>query len=202
MQSLLIATSNQGKYNEIMQMLLPLPIKLYSLKDKNIDMSDFVENGETYQDNSRMKAQYAAIQAQMMTLADDSGIVVNALEGELGVKTRRWGAGEHASDQEWVDYFLNRMKDEKDRSAKFICSAYLVEANGSVLYDAMGETEGVLANKLMAPIKSGIPLSSLFVPNGFDFCYAALSEHQKNMISHRGKAMAKVREYLSNKVQP
>ena len=202
MNKLLIATGNEGKFLEISNMLKDLPLELYNLKDLNVDMSDFVEDGETYEDNSRMKAQYAAKRTGLMTLADDSGIVVNALVGELGVKTRRWGAGPDATDQEWIDYFLNRMSSVEDRDAKFICAAYLVDGNGSVLYSAVGENNGVLATSLMAPIKSGLPLSSLFVPIGYDVCYSQLSYEAKAEIGHRGKAMGQIRDYLSDRFKP
>jgi XTP/dITP diphosphohydrolase len=194
---LLIATGNEGKFLEISNMLKDLPLELYCLKDLDVDMSDFKEDGETYEDNSRKKAQYAAKKTGLMTLADDSGIVVSALIGELGVKTRRWGAGPDVSDQEWIDYFLDRMSGVEDRSAKFICAAYLVDSNGNELFSAIGENNGILASSLMAPIKGGLPLSSVFMPEGHDICYSQLSYDKKAVIGHRGKAMGQVKDYLA-----
>jgi len=196
MEELLIATGNIGKYQEISAILQGLPLKIYSLKDFDLEIPDSVEDGKTYAENSLKKAKYAAEKTGMMCLADDSGIVVDALRNELGVMTRRWGAGAKVSDHEWIDYFLKRMEKEENRSAKFICHAYLVNSKGETLYDCVGETEGKIMRELMAPIIPGLPLSSCFLAEGAEKVYAALSKEEKSAISHRGKAMVKVRDYF------
>lgn len=194
MQELLIATSNQGKYREIMEVLGDLPMKFIFLNEINIDYNGLVEDGETFAENAYKKAQFFRNKTGMLTLSEDSGILVDALEGELGVKTRRWGAGENATDEEWIEYFLNRMEGEPVKSAKFVCTACLIGDDEPVYFS--GETSGVLTERLMAPILPGIPISSCFIPDGEHKVYASLSVMEKNAISHRGKAIHQLKECL------
>ena len=121
----------------------------------------------------------------MPTIADDSGIFITVFADELGLKTRRWGAGEHASDSEWLDVFMNRMKDEKiDLRNLFVRQLLLMVKK--VLF--MSEhTEGLISGRVEVEIKVGLPLSSVFKPVPM-IKYSALSDEEKNKISHRGKA--------------
>ena len=199
MQELLLATKNPGKFEEIKEALKGLPLKFVFLRDLvsgGLDDSDFVEDGHTFFENAEKKARYYGEKTGLMTLGEDSGILVDALKGELGVQTRRWGAGEKVSDKEWVEYFLEKMKDVPDgeRGAKFVCCACVFVRGKVNLFE--GETCGRITEKLEAPIKAGVPLSSCFVPDGLDKVYSALSPEEKNRVSHRGKAMAKVRRLL------
>lgn len=196
MKKLLVATSNPGKLVEIKKAFKNIPFEIVSSRDLKL-RDDFEETGATHQEVALNKAKFYYKQAGFLTLAEDSGLVVDALAGELGLKTRRWGAGEKASDQEWVDFFLDRMAEvpAEKRGAHFVCCAALIDENGkSNIF--MGDTEGFITAALEAPIKAGLPLSSCFRPKGFDKVYAALSEEEKNLISHRGKTMALVREFL------
>lgn len=195
-KKLVIATSNPGKYREIMEVLEGVPYEVVSSRELHL-RDDVVEDGATYEANARKKVQHYFQQTGFITLAEDSGIVVDALKDELGVQTRRWGAGEQASDEEWIQYFLERLKDvpEKERTARFLCTAALMKPDGSVQI-FVGETEGVLTYELEAPIYKGLPISSCFRPIGFDKVYAALSVAEKNRVSHRGKAMHEVKDAL------
>ena len=197
MEKLVIATSNPGKFREIMEVMHDVPFEVVSSKDLNLN-NDVVEDGDTYELNARKKVEHYFGQTGFLTLAEDSGIVVDALAGELGVKTRRWGAGENATDEEWIDYFLDVMKDVPDekRTARFICCAALMDRDGKIqIFN--GVTEGILTHELQAPIYRGLPISSCFKPQGFDKVYAALSIDEKNRVSHRGKAMHAVRDILA-----
>ena len=218
MRDLLIATKNPGKFKEIKsafegsdfnlrflgEILKPcLPAGRQVQDDKNIlgemgiiDDSDFVEDGETFEANAEKKARYYYEKFRILTLAEDSGIVVEALKNELGIKTRRWGAGENASDEEWLDFFMKRMKDEKNRGAEFVCCACVYDGDKNINKIFRGETKGVIAEKVLAPILTGLPLSSVFVPDGMDKAYAQLTSVEKNRISHRGKAIGKAKEFL------
>ncbi len=196
MQELLIATFNPGKFKEIIEILGPLPLKILFLKDIHLSGDSVKEDGKTFKENAYKKAKYFFEKTGILTLAEDSGIFVDALKDELGIKTRRWGAGEKVSDEEWIDYFMKRMKEEKNRNAKFICSAYLIGNEIEKKFE--GETRGVITEKLMAQILPGLPLSSCFLPDGCDKVYAALTSNEKNQISHRGKAMKQIRDYLKS----
>ena len=200
MKELLIATGNAGKFQEISEILQDLPLKLYSLNDFKVVIPESIEDGNTYAENSLKKARYVAQMTHLMCLADDSGIVVDALKDELGIMTRRWGAGSKVSDLEWITYFLKRMETEKNRTAKFICHAYLVNPQGEVLYHCEGETKGIITPELLAPIIQGLPLSSCFVAEGYDKVLAAMTVEEKNQISHRGKAIKQMKEYLQQQL--
>jgi XTP/dITP diphosphohydrolase len=198
MQKLLIATQNPGKFREISEVFNGSRIKLIFLGDLGISSDGFFEDGKTFAENAYKKAKFFYDKTGMTTLAEDSGIIVDALSGELGVKTRRWGAGEAASDEEWIKYFLERVKkvSSEKRGAKFVCNACLIDEKRGILEYFCGETVGKISEKLLAPVLPGLPLSSCFVPEGMDKAYAEISAAEKNKISHRGKAIMQVRNFL------
>jgi len=179
-------------------MLNVLPFKFYSLKDLGLSDEGLEEDGKTYAENAYKKAKFFTDKAGMIVLAEDSGLVVDALEGELGVKTRRWGAGEKASDKEWIDYFLERMSGVENRKAKFLSSLCLLDESRDLKEIFDGETNGLITRKLMAPILEGLPLSSCFIPEGFDLVYASLSDEERYSVSHRALAVSKLRAFLEN----
>jgi len=196
-KQILIATSNNGKFVEMMEVLWRLPYEILSLDNLGIH-SFYEENGETFEENALGKARHYAKLTNLPTIAEDSGIVVDALKDELGIKTRRWGAGEGASDEEWIAHFLKVMREipEMDRGAKFVCGAAIVDESGrETLF--RGETYGSITKKLEAKLYPGLPLSACFKPEGSDKVYSALSKAEKNKISHRGKAMWQVYDYVT-----
>lgn len=200
MKKLLIATHNHGKFKEIESILLDLPIQFLNLDDLKIDQ-DVEETGISYEENAIIKAKFFAEKSKIPTIADDSGIVVDALKGELGVKTRRWGAGPHASDEEWLNFFMERMKEEKNRKAIFYTTiAFLENASGTAKIFT-GKCEGILTESIEAEYLKGIPLSAIFKPNGFNCVYSALSPKEKGQISHRGRAASKLKDFLNSHSQ-
>jgi XTP/dITP diphosphohydrolase len=201
-RKLVIATSNPGKFNEIMEVMHDVSLLVLSSRELNLD-NEVDEDGDTYEENAVKKARHYFAQTGFLTLAEDSGIQVDALAGELGVKTRRWGAGESASDEEWIAYFLEALKEVPDakRTARFVCCAALMDEKGEVKL-FKGVTEGRITHELLAPIYRGLPISSCFVPDGFDKVYAALGIAEKNKVSHRGKAMHAVKDALHGLALP
>ncbi|QQR54335.1 non-canonical purine NTP pyrophosphatase [Candidatus Peregrinibacteria bacterium] len=192
----LVATHNPGKFAEIMEVLKDLEKEghlFVSLREIGIH-EDCEETGSTYEENALLKARFYSHLSGLPTIADDSGIQVDALEGELGVKTRRWGAGAKANDEEWMDYFMRRMEKETNRDARFLCAAAF--AFGKEEHCVLAETQGQIMLRLEASISPGIPLSAVFKPKGFNEVYSALSVDEKNRISHRGKAFKALKEYL------
>lgn len=194
MKELLIATKNPGKFREISEVMEGSGYVLKFLGDFEVEDGDFVEDGETYKENAFKKARYYFEKFGLVTLGEDSGIKVEALKGELGVKTRRWGAGERASDQEWIEYFMKRMDGVEERGASFVCSVCVYDGSEPAFFEA--ETIGRLADSLLAPIMPGLPLSSCFIPEGYEKAYAELSVDEKNQVSHRGRAMGDARMFL------
>lgn len=201
MQHLLIATKNPGKLQEIAEVLRVLPLRLMSLADVGIS-EDAEETGKTHEENAVKKAQFYFQKTNLPTLAEDSGIYVDAFPGELGVQTRRWENLHYASDKEWVEYFLEKMASvpEEKRGAQFVCfAAFILDRQ---TFEApkifSGETRGIITRHLEASLKQGIPISSCFRPEGFSKVYAALAVAEKNRVSHRGKAMHTVKNFLQN----
>ncbi len=191
---LLLGTNNRGKVIEMTEVLSGLPIKLLTPELLKL-RSDPEESGSSFRENALIKARHFFGLSKLPTLADDSGIVVEALENELGVFTRRWGAGATASDEEWIEFFLERMKREQNKKARFVCCLSFIGQDGSEhLFE--GFCDGVITDTLKASYLPGLPISACFKPNGFDCVYSAMSIDQKNSTSHRGKAMKKVREFL------
>lgn len=196
MQKILIATHNQGKFSELLEVLEDLPYDFVSLNDLQIK-DDVEEHGETYAENAKIKAEFFQKLTKLPTIADDSGIEVAALKNELGVQTRRWGAGKSASDKEWLEFFLQRMEEEKDRSASFICNI-AVSGFDQETKNFEGECTGNILFRPASHIEPGIPLSSVFLPCGAKKVFSALSKEKKNAISHRGKAAHKLKTYLNS----
>ena len=197
MTKLLLATNNPSKVREISDNLRDQNLTITSLLD--LDKSKYPpephEDGETFEDNARIKAEFWSRQTDLLTLADDSGILVEALPDELGVRTVRFGKGAEATDEEWLDYFLERMKDAKNRRAKFICVLALASPRDSTRF-FRGEVKGEILNEIAAPILPRIPLSSVFLADGADQVFAAMSESEKARFSHRGKALEEFKNFL------
>ena len=193
---LLIGTNNAGKITEIAECLQTLPITLTSPRDLNLAVEPPPETGDCFAENAVQKARYYAVHSGLPTIADDSGIEIEALVGELGMHTRRWGAGSEASDEEWIEYFLKRMKEEENKRARFVCHLAHFDSNGS-LHMFEGVCNGVITDELQADYLPGLPISACFRPDGYDLVYSAMDIEKKNEISHRGKAMQKFREFLT-----
>jgi XTP/dITP diphosphohydrolase len=194
MQKILIATHNFGKFKELMEVLEPLPFNFVSLNDEKVE-GDVEETGETYEANAILKAEHFGRLTELPAIADDSGILVDALIGELGVKTRRWGAGSHASDEEWLNFFLHRLAFEENRRAEFI-SVIALYRPGEPTLTFRGECKGIILPEPQTDLEPGIPLSSVFLPDGKDKVFSALSKNEKNAISHRGKAIRQCHDWL------
>lgn len=195
MTTILIATGNQGKFREIMEVLSDIPVRFVSLAELGV-VNDVEETGATYEENAFLKADTFFRRTGLPTIAEDSGLEVPAFRGELGIKTRRWGAGENASDEEWLDYFLQKLEPHPDRSAQFFCTAVFVAPGIRKVF--CGSTAGTLATTPQCPIPHGIPVSALFVPSGEAKVFAAMTPEEKNRISHRGKAMHALKLFLNN----
>lgn len=197
---LLLGTSNPGKVTEIRSAFAGLPLELLTPMDLGITENPR-EEGETFAENARQKATFYHSQSGgLATLADDSGILVEALQHELGIHTRRWGAGADVSDHHWISFFLERMRRESNKRARFLCALCVVDEEGREHFFE-GTCDGVITDELEAEYLPGLPISACFRPDGFDRVYSALSVEEKNRVSHRGKALALCRVNLEKRVR-
>ncbi len=202
---ILLATSNPGKARELRTALADTTHEFVSLADltqpllgeeRGKDTPE--ETGTTFAENAQIKAEYWCAQTGLTALADDSGILVDALPGELGVQTVRWGAGPDATDSAWLACLLERLKDipNEKRGAEFVCVLALARSRQPIEYFE-GRVRGTITLKPAAPILSGIPLSSVFVPEGASEVFAAMSTVEKSQYSHRGRALEKLKGFLT-----
>ncbi|MCF7845056.1 MAG: hypothetical protein K9M03_04495 [Kiritimatiellales bacterium] len=197
---LLIGTNNKGKIIEISEVLSGLELDLTHPKKLGIK-SDPEETGSSFKENAIQKAQhFYTASGKIPTIADDSGIIIEALDNELGIHTRRWGAGPTASDEEWIEYFLERMKKEKNKRAAFVCTLAYLDHNEE-LHTFEGRCEGVITERLEADYLPGLPISACFLPDGEKAVFSALTIEQKNSTSHRGRASQKLRIHLENNLK-
>jgi len=190
---LLIATHNRGKLVEFQELLADLPIELVTLDQIGIQ-DDVEETGETFAENARSKAGEYARRSGLLTLADDSGLQVDALGGEPGVLSKRY-AGENKSDPERVAFLLDKLRDvpRGRRSARFRCVIVIAAPSGEV-YECDGECEGLIEFAPRGTNGFGYDPVFLFPDRGVTM--AELSSDEKNRISHRGKAAEKARKVL------
>lgn len=193
-QTLLLGTHNPGKIHEIKLILGDLGWTLLSLRDfDGVGVAE--EHADSYAGNAILKAEYYARAVGMSALADDSGLEVEALGFAPGVLSARY-AGEHASDADRRALLLSELaKTESDnRRARFVCAIALTSASGELLNLSKGICEGVIT---FAPRgSSGFGYDPLFIPDGYDETFAELSDAIKNRISHRARALIKLRDYL------
>lgn len=186
-----LATRNQGKVAELQRILDGLDVTLLSADD--VDLPEVEETGSTFADNALLKARISAQACGLPCVSDDSGLVVDALDGEPGVRSARF-AGTHGDDAANLQLVLQRMQGVSDRRARFVCVAALVTPDGRE-WTAEGVMEGVLTD---APRGAGgFGYDPIFVPNGDTRTTAQMSPQEKDAISHRGEAFRALRHSVS-----
>src|SRR5262245_9111759 len=195
--TLLIATSNRGKVAEITSLLKGLDCRVIGLEDLPQVPPPVEETGTTFIANALIKADYYHSIAGLLTLADDSGLEVDALDGRPGVYSARYG-GEGLSDADRIALLLEELKDaqEEKRTARFACAIALVGAMDGrpVRRIFEGRCEGRIA---FAPRGGGgFGYDPIFIDAELGRTFAELSSQEKSSRSHRGKALRAAIEYL------
>lgn len=191
---LLIATTNGYKIREIRTLLKDYDhFDLYSL----LDFPDYTppeETGTTFEENAHLKALQAAKHFNMLALADDSGLVVPALKGAPGVFSARF-AGSEAKDRDNRKKLLKEMeKIEGERRWAYFECCIVVASPGGIEKCVQGTCEGSICQEERGG--NGFGYDSLFIKNGYSKTFAELDEHTKNQVSHRAKALAKLKLYF------
>jgi XTP/dITP diphosphohydrolase len=196
---LLIATHNRGKLIEYQELLMGLPFELVTLDDVGIH-DDVAENGATFAENARAKGITCARQSALLTLADDSGLEVDALRGEPGVRSKRY-AGENKSDAERIAFLLNELRDVPPgkRAARFRCAIALAAPDGK-LWETDGTCEGEIAFEPRG--EHGFGYDPIFHVTERGARMAELSTTEKNQVSHRARAAEKARQILQEMIAP
>ena len=198
---IIFATGNAHKLEELIAIT-----KLVTGKENFIEFStppapfDPDENGKTFEANSLIKAKEANKLTHIMTLADDSGLCVDALDGRPGLHSARYAP----TQDEKIEKLLDEMKNKENRRAKFICAMTLLDQNGNVLCQEIGECHGKIAQNRAG--SNGFGFDPIFIPDEEQskidekLTLAQMSDTQKNTISHRANALKKIIKYLETHV--
>jgi XTP/dITP diphosphohydrolase len=192
----LLATNNKAKVREYQSLFKDLAAELVLPAELGIE-TDVDEVGESLEENARLKAMVLAGRSRLLALADDSGLEVDALDGEPGRLSARY-AGEGASDRDRIDYLLAKLEGVpwEKRSARFRCVIALATPEGEVEF-CSGECPGFITFEPRG--EQGFGYDPVFYLPELDKTMAELTMEEKNEISHRGKAARKARQLLRRK---
>lgn len=193
----IIATNNAKKLLELSRILNPLGIRALSAKEAGVSLGEVEETGETFEENARLKARAALDKTGMPALADDSGLMVDALNGEPGVYSARYG-GEGATDAQKNEKLLKNMENvpKGKRTARFVSAICCLFPDGREIM-VRGECEGSIA---YAPRgEGGFGYDPVFLVG--ERSYAQLTPEEKDAVSHRGRALRKLSEELKKVLQ-
>ncbi|MBR3972017.1 MAG: RdgB/HAM1 family non-canonical purine NTP pyrophosphatase [Ruminococcus sp.] len=196
MTDFLIATNNAHKVEEFKRILKPLGINVLSAKEAGFDLGEVEENGTTFQENAKIKALSAYRISSMPSIADDSGLCVDALSGAPGIFTARYG-GEGLTQQERNDYLLSNMESvaEENRSARFVCSICCILSENECI-EVLGTCDGFVA---FSPSGAGgFGYDPVFVYKD-GRCFGEISADEKDKISHRGVALRLLKDELTKR---
>jgi XTP/dITP diphosphohydrolase len=189
MLKIVLATSNNGKLQEIKYKLKEYPVVLESLKDYP-EIPEIKETGNTYKENALIKARTVAEWTNLPAIADDSGLEIDYLDKKPGIYSARWGK----TDQQRIEKIIKVLQDTKrqQRSARFVCAMGMIipETNKQKYF----LTEGVCSGKiiLIQQGNAGFGYDPIFIPDGYDRTFAQLGKDVKNVISHRAIALDKM----------
>lgn len=197
MKSFIIASNNAHKVAELERILNPLGISALTAKQAGINLGDVEETGTTFAENARLKSQAAYELSKMPAVADDSGLMVDALNGAPGVYSARY-AGEGASDSDKINKLLSELQGvpEEDRTAAFVCSICCILEDGSMI-EVSGKCSGTIAFEPKGD--GGFGYDPVFITGGKSF--AQLSSEEKDKISHRGNALRALKEELIKRLK-
>ena len=187
---ILLATNNKHKLQEVREILSPHGIIVYGISDLNLDYHEPVEDGKTYKDNALIKANSLKELTDLLIIADDSGLEIEALDNQPGLYSSRFAKDKGGYDNAFR-YIFEKTKENK--RARFVCDIIMVNAeNRPLLFE--GICPGVIADEVRG--NDGFGYDPIFIPDGYDKSFAELPREVKNDISHRGRALKKLLTYL------
>ncbi|GBD37869.1 Non-canonical purine NTP pyrophosphatase [bacterium HR37] len=194
MEEIVVATRNSGKIREFYSLLYPIFSRIISLGELGCSV-EIVEDGSSFSENALKKARIVAEVVKKPTIADDSGLEVFALNGRPGIFSARY-AGENAGDRENIEKLLRELKGITDRRARFVCSLALVFPDGEEVV-AEGVCEGIILDKPRGD--GGFGYDPVFLLPEVDKTMAELSLEEKNLFSHRARALRALIMYLNGR---
>ena len=197
-KDVVIATGNMHKLEEIGEILKDFDYNIYSLKDVNLGGIEIVEDGRTFEHNALIKARTIAKLTGKICIADDSGLVVDAIGGKPGIYSARY-AGENATDEDNRKKLFEALKDipMEERAARFVSAIGVVLPDGKE-FTVRGTVEGKIA--LEEKGENGFGYDNMFIPDGFDKTFGEIPSDIKNGMSHRANALKKMKEEFRKRV--
>ena len=193
MKKIIFASKNKGKVKEVVQILNGLNIAIISLTDMN-EQIKIKEDGDSFEANALIKAKLVYNKFKLPTIADDSGLVVEQLNGAPGIYSARYAA-EDGNDKANNEKLLEELKNYPEpHIAKFVCAA--VYYAGEEIHTAIGEFKGRMIDEERGT--HGFGYDPLFIPDGYSISSAEMNPELKNSISHRFNAFNKLKKYLIN----
>ena len=197
MRKIIFATGNEEKMREIREILALLPVEVLSMKEAGIQ-ANIIEDGKTFEENAVIKAKAIAQLSEEIVLADDSGLVIDYLNGEPGIYSARY-MGEDTSYRIKNGNLIQRLEGvpDEERTAQFVCAIAAAFPDGTVL-TTKGTVEGRIGYEEKG--ENGFGYDPIFYLPEYGCTTAQLTEEKKNEISHRGKALRKMVEKLRERV--
>lgn len=198
MNDIIIASKNKGKIKEFNELFKKYKIQVRSLIDLS-DIEDIEETGSTFEENASLKAEGIAGIVNKPVLADDSGLVIDALDGRPGVYSARY-AGEPTDDMANMNKVLKEMRDipKAERTARFISVLALKIPGKETIYQT-GTCEGTITFSPSG--ENGFGYDPIFIPNGYTITMAEMDSAEKNKISHRSNALKKLEKWLATYIK-
>ena len=181
---LLVATTNSGKLREIRSLLAGIPIELITLRDLD-PIEEPEETGATFEDNARLKALYYAARSGLTTVAEDSGLVIDGMDGEPGVRSARFLRPDASYPERFAEIFRRLAPPRTNRAARFVC-ALAVADDGRIVYEARGTVEGEIAHEPRG--QRGFGYDPIFYYPPYRSTLAEVTEDDKLAVAHRGQA--------------
>ncbi len=191
--TLLVATGNAGKLRELRQLLAGVPVTLLSLNDCDAG-PEIEETGTTFEENAALKAKGYARRTGLLTMADDSGLAVDALGGSPGVHSARYGGDDLGYREKMMSLLDEIDVADAGRRARFVCSIALASPTGELIFTSQGACEGRIAEEPRGSL--GFGYDPIFIPDGHDGTFGELSADVKAEISHRARAGEKFVRYF------
>lgn len=194
MQKILIATTNEGKFHEIVNFFSDLHFNFVNLKQVGLDKYDVDEPYDTTWENAIVKAKFYARKSGLLTISEDGAFYVDAMDGAPGIKAKRFGA----DAKERNTKILTALKNvpTKKRTARFELSACLYNPQNDSFSIFSGEVKGLISRKEIGSSLKGLGYDCIFYYPPFNKNFSEISVAEKNTISHRGKAMLKLKYFL------
>ena len=190
---LLVATTNTGKLREIRSLLGGSAVELITLRDLD-PIEEPEETGATFEDNARLKALYYAARSGLTTVAEDSGLVVDGLDGEPGVRSARFLRSDASYPERFAEIFRRLAgPPAKNRAARFVCALAVVEG-GAIVFEARGTVEGEIAQHARGT--HGFGYDPIFYYPPYGATLADVAEDAKLAVAHRGQAFRALAEWL------